>query len=519
VITAGAAVRGHAAPGHADAGELGAEGRLAVRRPSRRKGGSHVRLWAAISGGEVVVRLLLQVITTAVLARLLDPEDFGLSTLALTLVTIFSVFTAMPFEEALAQRRIIRGAHVRATLAASWLGSAFFLLLSFAAGLAIDRAFSTHGMTMVLPAATLMLFPNTVVVLGTAVARRRRDFNAVALSSLIGNVTGAVCAIALGLAGGGIWALIAFRTVTVLAQAVAIVALERFSLSPRWSLPHLRDLSYFAWYVLWERLVDNLSYLVFNYLVGALFGLAVLGQFNMAMRVIEPIRGAVIAIGHNLAFALFLPCRDDPKLLAQSVRNACRRLSSVVAPAFLGLAAVAPLLLPVFAGPGWEEAVPLTQLFAIGSALFCSTQLLMTGLTVAGEPQHLLYRGLARFVVTTGGLLALSGFGAVFVGVCRLLADACDSLIALILSVSRLGLGRFRLAADLARPLGIAALMGVAVAAAGPPLAHALGTLLALCASVGLGMAVYMVLLALLDRTSFLDLKSDLIGRRRAGPG
>lgn len=487
-----------------------------MKRPSRRKGGSHVRLWAAIAGGEALARLLLQAITTAVLARLLDPEDFGLSTLALTLVTIFSVFTAMPFEEALAQRRIIRGAHVRATLAASWLGSAVFVVLSFAIGLGIDRAFSTQGMSLVLPVATLMLFPNTVVVLGTAVARRRWDFNAVALSSLLGNVSGAASAIALGLFGAGIWALIAFRVVAVLVQAIAIVALERFSLMPKWSLPHVRDLSYFAWYVLWDRLLDNLSSLIFNYLTGALFGLSVLGQLNMAMRITEPLRGAMCAIGHNLAFALFQPCRDQPLQLAQSVRNACRRRTSVAAPVFLGLAAVAPLLLPVFAGPGWDEAVPLTQLFAIGSALICSSQPLMTGLSVAGAPQHLLYRGVARFFVTVGGLLLLSGFGAVFVGLCRLLADACDTLIALGMAVSRLGLGWTRVATDLARPLVAAAVMAGAVAAAGPLLAQTLGALLALCASVALGAGLYTALLAVVDRTSFFDLRTDLIGRRRA---
>lgn len=473
-------------------------------------------IWAAISSAEVVVRLLLQVVTTAVLARLLDPEDFGLSTLALTLVTIFSVFTAMPFEEALAQRQIIRGAHVYATLAASWLGSAFFLLLSFGLGILIDYGFSTHGMTTVLPVATLMLFPNTVVVLGTAVARRRRDFNGVALSSFFGNLAGAACAIALGVFGAGIWALIAFRTVTVLVQAVALVVLERFSLRPRWSLAHLRDLSGFAWFVLWERLVDNLSYLVFNYLVGGLFGLAVLGQFNMAMRVIEPIRGAVITIGHNLAFSLFVASRGDRQQLALNVRRACRRLTTLVAPAFIGLAAVAPLLIPVFAGPGWEEAVPLTQLMALGSAFFCSTQLLMTGLSAAGEPQHLLYRGGVRFTVTTVTLLAFSGFGPVFVGICRLLADLSDSLIALILSASRFGLGRLRVVADLAPVIGAATVMGGAVYAAGPWLHHLAGNLGGLCLSVALGAVLYVPLLALLDWPAFNDLRNDLLRRRRA---
>lgn len=487
---------------------------MAVRRASRH-GGGHIRLWAAISGAEVVARLLLQVVTTAVLARLLDPEAFGLSALALTLVTIFGVFTAVPFEEALAQRRTIRGAHFRAALAASWLGGLGFLIVSAVAGLLIDRAFDTRGMAIVLPVATLLLFPNTVVVLGTAVARRRRDFNAIAIASLVGNAAGSAVAIAIGVLGGGIWALIAFRAVAVLVQAVALMALLRFGLRPLWSMPHLRDLSHFAWFVLWDRLVDNLVYLIFNYLVGGVFGLAVLGHFNMAMRVIEPIRGAVIAIGHNLSFSVFLPHAHDRPRLAQDVRGASRRLTTMTAPAFLGLAAVAPLLIPVFAGPGWEEAIPMTQLLAVGSALYCATQLVMTGLSAAGEPQHMPRRGIARLAVVTISLVALSGLGAMSVGVSRLMADLSDALIALHLSASRFGLGRLRLAADLARPLAVSAAMAGVVLAAGPPLARMVGNLGALSVSVALGGAVYVLLLALLDRSAFSALKGDLLGRSR----
>ena len=38
-----------------------------------------------------------------------------------------------------------------------------------------------------------------------------------------------------------------------------------------------------------------------NYLEGAFYGLTVLGCVKMAMRLIEPLRGAMIGSGHNIA--------------------------------------------------------------------------------------------------------------------------------------------------------------------------------------------------------------------------
>ena len=490
-------------------------GRGAVAIFGRRSGGSggRVSAWAAIAGAEAAIRMLLQVIVTAVLARLLTPDEFGVTALVLTLVTIFNVFVAIPFEEPLAQRKYLRGAHVRTALAASWAAALVFLLLSVVLGYGMGRFYGVPAMTALLPTASLLLFPNVALVIATALARRRRAFNAIALASLIGNVTGSVAAIALGLLGAGIWALIAFRVVTVFAQATALIALIGMSLRPAWSPHHHRDLRRFAWFILWDRLTDNLTYLLFNYLVGGMFGLTVLGHFNMAMRVIEPIRGAVLAISHNLSFSLLLPIAHIQKELAAQVRIACRRTTLITAPVFLGIAAVAPLLIPVLAGPGWDNAIVIMQILGVGSALVTSTQLVLTGLSVVGTPQYSLWRGLVRLSVIAISLLALSSFGAIAVGATRMLGDITDTLGALWLSRWKLGMGITTLARALVRPFAAAATMAMLVLLAGPWLQVHVGTIAALVLSVLLGALLYPLALAVIDRDGLRQIVTDLRGR------
>jgi O-antigen/teichoic acid export membrane protein len=478
-------------------------------------GGRRVSAWATIAGLEAVFRLVVQVVMTAILARLLTPDDFGATALVLTLVTIFNVFVAVPFEEPLAQRKHLRGAHVRTALAASWAAALVFLVLSVPAGQLMGWAYDAPVMGWLLPVASLLLLPNVALVTATALARRRRAFNAIALASLIGNLTGAVAAVALGLLGAGLWALIAFRVVTVFAQATALVLMVKMSLRPAWSAPHHRDLRRFAWFVLWDRLTDNLTYLLFNYLVGGMFGLSVLGHFNMAMRVIEPIRGAVLAIAHNLSFSLLLPIAHAPVQLADQVRAACRRTALVTAPVFFGIAAVAPLLIPVLAGPGWDNSIRITEILGVGAALVTATQLVITGLSVKGMPQYSLWRGLMRLVVITLSLVGLGGFGAVAVGATRLLGDLTDTAGALWLGRRKLGMAPWALSLALIRPLAAAALMAVLVALAGTMIRVHIGDTLALALSVGLGIGLYPVLLAVIDRDGLRQIVADIGGRLR----
>ena len=153
-------------------------------------------LWAAVSGLEAVSRLGLQIVVTAVVARLLRPEDFGVSALILTIVTVFSMFVAIPFEDALAQRKVLRTAHVGMALAASWLAAAGFLLVSVVLGQGLAWAYGQSEMALLLPATALSLFPAAPAVIGTALARRHRRFNAIALSSLVANAVASVATLA-----------------------------------------------------------------------------------------------------------------------------------------------------------------------------------------------------------------------------------------------------------------------------------------------------------------------------------
>lgn len=464
------------------------------------QGGRKVSGWAAIAGLEAASRLFLQVLTTAVLARLLTPDDFGTTALVLTVVTIFNVFVAVPFEEPLSQRKHLRGIHVRTALAASWAMGLLFLALSVPVGWGLGQHYDLPQLALLLPAASLMLFPNVAVVMATAVARRRRAFNAIALSSLVGNVVGTVAAIGLGFLGAGLWALIAFRVAAIFAQAIVLVWLVGMSLKPAWSRRHYTDLAGFAWTILWDRLTDNLTYLLFNFMVASMFGIGVLGQFNMAMRVIEPVRGAVIAVSHNLSFALFLPAAHGAGGLGLLVRRFCARTALVTSPIFFGIAAVAPLLVPVLAGPGWEQAVLIAQILGIGGGLVTATQLVITALSALGRPQYSLWRGVTRLAVIVAALASIGPFGAVAVGLSRLAGDLTDTLGALVLARWRLAIPLRRLLGDLVRPLACSGLMAGAVALAGPLLHARLGEIGGLAAAVALGAVLYPALLALLDR-------------------
>ena len=324
--------------------------------------------WIGWAGLDAAGRLALLTGSTIVFSRILSPRDFGVAALVLTIVALAAIFVGAPFEEALAQRRRLRMAHLRAALGVSWAVAAALCVAAIPAGAWLAERYGEPEFRALLPAATASIFFSGHSDIVTALARRLRRFNEVAAATLYAHVVGVGLALAMALAGWGVWALIAQRLLVVVARAILLQWRIGFLVLPGWSAAHVRELGRFAGFSFLARLAENATYLAFNNLVQAFYGVAALGQVNMAMRLIEPIRGAITATGPNLAFSFFARAGDANRQSALRA-DIVSRSAFVTAPVFVGLAVVAPTLLPLIAGPGWQEAVGIAVCLSLASAL------------------------------------------------------------------------------------------------------------------------------------------------------
>lgn len=479
---------------------------------SVRRSLSRLKGWAEISTLDAIGRLLLQVGTTFVLARLLTPEDFGTAAVVLTLMAVAAICVGAPFEEAIAQRRVIRRAHLQTAAAASLLAALALGGLTSLAGVLLTASFDSEAIVWLIPFAGVILLANVPWTIAISSARRRRSFESIALANLLGNAVGTVAAIALALGGAGVWALVAFRVVTQCAAALILTLRLRLWLFPRWSTVHFRELFWFARFSLLARLLDDLVYLVFNYTVAGLYGLAALGFLNMALRVVEPLRGAIVAIVHNLAFAFFVHAGGEARRLAAQVSSTVSHTSFLTTPVFLGLAAVAPLLIAVMAGPGWEPATQIAILLALGCALSTPLQVVVAALNASGRPQFAVKAGLYSSVGMVSVLVLAAPAGAVAAGIARCVGDAVRGAYTVEAAARHLGTPRYVLLGPVAAALGLSGLMALSVVALGGALAGAMPEALLLAILVVAGAAIYSLAIFTLFPSQLRHLARRLAG-------
>jgi O-antigen/teichoic acid export membrane protein len=452
--------------------------------------------WLGWSGLDTVGRLAILTAGTAVLSRCLSPRDFGVAALALTVSTAAGITVGAPFEEALAQRKVLRLVHLRAALSACWLASLAWFVLSVPLGLALSWVYGEREIALLLPASMISIFFVGHSDILSGLVRRQRRFTDLSIATLIGNAGGVALSIGIALAGGGVWALIAQRVLVAALRALALQARIGIPILPTRSLGHLHDLVRYAGVSLVDRLLEDLTYLAFNYVVGGAYGLNTLGHVNMAMRLVEPIRGAIGSTSHNVAFSFYARLQSDRERLGECARMVNSYAAMAIAPVFVGLAAVTPVLLPLVAGSGWEPSIAIAICLAIGSAIILPARLIFTALSARALPEYNLIANIIGFAGTMAVLIFGAKMGAISVGIARIVGDLLPAMVAIGVPPRLLGWTRRGRFLTLARAWSLAAAMGIFVAGFDRVLLG-FGRPLQLTLLVSLGIAAYGVFLLL----------------------
>jgi polysaccharide transporter, PST family len=305
-------------------------------------------------------------VVTFVLAALLGPHDFGLVAIAAVYVAFMQVFLEQGIGAAVIQRARLEPEHLDS---AFWMNLVWGLLLTgVSIGVAGPWAALNHlsELERVIDVLSLLIPISALTVVQQAVLQRELKFKKLALRSNISALIGGACGIALGLAGAGVWALVAQQLVAAAAALVLLWSVSHWVPRARFSPRHARELLGFSV----QALLGNVAVFVNRrsdaLLMGIFFGPAAVGLYRLADRLVETVITLTTRPVQVVSFPHFSRLQSDPQALRGSVR-ACMRITLITTiPAMILLAASSELVMSTL-GPAWVGAAdPLKVLSAVG---------------------------------------------------------------------------------------------------------------------------------------------------------
>jgi len=358
------------------------------------------------------VTAALQVAVTAVLARLLLPEAFGLVAMGMLVLRFGQYFATMGLTEAVVQRRDLCEEHVAAGFwAALGVGLVFWGLVAALAPVAA-AAFATPALTPVLRALGAVFLLNGSGTTAVGLLRRALRFRALALAEIAAYAGGyAAVAVTLALAGAGAWSLVAGG----LAQAGLLSLLcnllaRPLRRPPRRRQPY-RDLLGFGSTVSLVGFLEFVNSSLDTIVVGRLAGTRDLGVYTRGLNLTAvPLYYLSTSLSKVLLPSLSR-MQDDLARVGQAYASALLYAGLVVAPLAAGLSGAAREIVAVLLGPGWGDAVPIVRIAAVASCAALLSHFAGVALEATAFLRDKLLLRCAQLVLFGGLLVALSRFG------------------------------------------------------------------------------------------------------------
>jgi O-antigen/teichoic acid export membrane protein len=451
----------------------------------------------------VAERVATQGITFAVLlllARLLGPENYGLVTLAATIALFGQMLLGETFSQALIQEKTVEPAHSSSVF---WLLAILGFLAAaaqFCAAGWLAQIFGQPAVAPILRALSPLLLLAALQAVPTTLLRRELNFRAVFAASTLGTLLGGAVAVAMALAGFGIWSLVANLLIQNAISVVTIWRRSAFKPSLEFSQPHLGALWSYGRYTLLLRVAAFVANQSPRLIVGYLFGPMVLGSFSLGLRIIEMIYQLLVIPATNVIVPLIARIRENPQRLENAILGATHMTAVLAAAVYITLAITAPIAIPLIFGARWLASVPLVQILCFYGVIISSGQIWQSLLGGLGRPDIALRATVAAAIANVGALLLSTHWGPV-AAAGAFVFRGYVTLPFMPLIIARLtGLSASRQYGVFLPIILAAGLMAAAEEIAMILLAHRLGAPILLAAILTVGAIVYGVALYALDR-------------------
>jgi O-antigen/teichoic acid export membrane protein len=301
--------------------------------------------------------------STAVLARLLAPKDFGVMAAAMVVIALSSALFEGSFGMGLVQKLNLEDKFIAATFwtAVALSGTLFFLIT--ATSPLVERFFGFPRLAGIITLTSATLVFKAVGSVSSALLQRQSRYQALAAASLVSYFFGyCLLTTAMAFAGYGVWSLaagaVASGAIETAMLAYAAKPVVRFRPNMKGTMQVIRANGLFTLtqFLNWSANSGG------NTIVGRSLGAEPLGVYSRAWKLLDIAVSATGTPLYRVLFPAFARLQTD----LPAARRAFLRALGIAVPVFAVISAVLVIhsraLVLIALGPKWTDTVLVAQI-------------------------------------------------------------------------------------------------------------------------------------------------------------
>ena len=305
---------------------------------------------------------IMQFVVGIVMARLLSPEDYGITALPAVFMAVAGIFVDGSFGAALIRKPDLTEKDLSTAFYYSIGVGMFMYLCLFIAAPWIAAFYNTPVLTPLIRVTALGFLWGPLGTPQGVILNRRLDFKTPARISFINKIISAIVGISIAYAGYGLWALVISGLVASLLGLIQTWWVVKWLPTEKFSKESFKYLWNYGNKMIGANLIDTLYNNVAPVIVGKFYSPRDLGLYNRAYGYATLPHNQITGVLLSVTFPVLSKLQNDREVLRQNVRRMIKVASFIAFPIFMLLSALARPLVITMISERWESCVILLQI-------------------------------------------------------------------------------------------------------------------------------------------------------------
>ncbi len=319
----------------------------------------------AWSIAEKVGSMLLQMVVSIVVARLLVPEDFGVMAILTFFTALALVMVDSGFSQTLIRKEDPSPEDYRSVFAFNIAVSVVLYGILVAVAPAVARYYELPIIADIAPVLFLLLPINALCAVQNTIFTREFRFRLLSQATFVASLVAGGVAIAMALAGCGVWSLVGQRIATLAVKTLILWIRSDWRPSLRFTMKPVREMAPFSFRLLTTDLISSIYNNISQMFIGKIYSADALGFFNQAQKFKDlPLTSAMQSV-QSVTYPALSQIGDQREKFAESYRQVLMVVAFMLFPVMVGITAIAEDLFALLLGEKWMPTVPYLQILCL----------------------------------------------------------------------------------------------------------------------------------------------------------
>lgn len=366
--------------------------------------------WSALEqvGGQGIT-----VLFTIALARILTPEDFGISSAAFLVTGFFARIAVLGFDSAIVQRNDFDSRILGTAFSIVAPVSVILMITVIMLAPAIATIFHDPRIAPVLSIAALTIVTAGLNGVVSGAMRRELRMDVLAKRTLAANLISGCIAVPLALAGYGVYAIVAQYVLGSILSLIFILAYGGYPVRLTLDRTIAEEMLRFGTPIAATDILHQYNGESPKLFVGLFLGPEALGMMTVALRIMHLLINFVGTTVTRTAIPILAEINRSSDRFNEAYLRLVRLTCAVMIPCFLLLMILREPAVRILLGENWLAAAPVVGVLSGAGILTALNFLNGTTLIAIGRPSADFWFSLGRAAVGTFVLAMASPFGIV----------------------------------------------------------------------------------------------------------